>query len=242
MVDLTTRKYDPTPYQVDLNEWPKIVAAPPGPESQRLHSRCTRYFKGLSGQVKLFPVAFDSGKGCTLTDVDGNRYLDFSSGIYVATLGHCHPKVTEAVQKYAGKLMNCHDFTTEIKTLLVEKLVEVLPGDFGGFQFYDSGTTAVEAGLRVCRAATGQHEMVSCFYDFHGKSFGSVSLAEMRSPAYGPTRAPGFHMVPRPDPYHPIWKRADGSIDTDQYIGFYQEYLERATANQVAPPPMLIMR
>jgi 4-aminobutyrate aminotransferase-like enzyme len=52
--------------------------------------------------VKLFPVAFESGNGCTLTDVDGNRYIDFSSGIYVTTLGHCHPKVTEAVQKYAG--------------------------------------------------------------------------------------------------------------------------------------------
>jgi 4-aminobutyrate aminotransferase-like enzyme len=232
--NLTASKYDPTPYQVDLNDWPKIVELPPGPLSRRLHERCTRYFKGLSGQVKLFPVAFDSGKGCTLTDVDGNRYLDFSSGIYVATLGHCHPKVTEAVQRYAGQLMNCHDFTTEIKTLLVEKLVEVLPGDFGGFQFYDSGTTAVEAGLRVCRAATGRHEMISCFYDFHGKSYGSVSLAEIRSPVYGPTRAPGFHMVPRPDPYHPIWKTTDGSIDTGQYISFYEEYLARATANQVA--------
>ena len=65
--------------------------------------------------------------------------------------------------------MNCHDFTTPIKTALVEKLAEVLPGDLNGFQFYDSGTTAVEAGLRVMRAATKSQEMISCFYDYHGK-------------------------------------------------------------------------
>src|SRR5690554_3769773 len=92
--------------QVDLTKVPNLVTdSIPGPESKKLHARCTKHFKGLSGQVKLFPVAFEEGSGCTLTDVDGNKYIDFSSGIYVTTLGHCHPKVTEAVQKYAGKLM-----------------------------------------------------------------------------------------------------------------------------------------
>ena len=84
-----------------------------------------------------------------IKDVDGNIYIDVSSGIYVTSLGHCHPKVTEAIQKYAGILMNCHDFTTPIKTKLLGKLAEISMGDLNGVQFYDSGTTAVEAGLRV---------------------------------------------------------------------------------------------
>jgi 4-aminobutyrate aminotransferase-like enzyme len=218
----------------DLDRCPDIRVAPPGPKSRHWHERCTKYFKGLSSQVRLFPVVFESGSGCVLTDVDGNRYIDFSSGIYVATLGHCHPKVTQAVQKYAGELMNAHDFTTPIKARLCEKLAEVLPGDLTGFQFYDSGTTAVEAGLRVTRAATGRHEIVSCFNDFHGKTYGSVSLAEFRAAAYGAVRAPGSHMVPRPDVYRPVWTKQDGSIDTDQYIAFYDEYLDRATTGQVA--------
>ncbi len=112
----------------------------------KYHRRCTRYFKGLSSQIKLFPVAFESGEGCVLVDVDGNRYIDFSSGIYVTTLGHCHPKVSEAVAAHAHRLMNAHDCTTRIKTLLVEKLAAVLPGDSSGFQFHDAGTAAVEAG------------------------------------------------------------------------------------------------
>ena len=111
-----------------------------------------------------------------MTDVDGNVYIDFSSGIYCNSTGHCHPKVVKKTQEYVGKLMNCHDFTTPIKVKLLEKLSEILPGDLSAVQLYDSGTTAVEAGLRVCRAATGKHEFLSCFADFHGKSGHSVSL------------------------------------------------------------------
>jgi 4-aminobutyrate aminotransferase-like enzyme len=214
---------------------PEIVTeSVPGPKSVEYHARCTKHFKGLSEQVKLFPVAFESGKGCVLTDVDGNRYIDFSSGIYVTTLGHCHPKISGAIAKYAGQLMNAHDFTTPIKTLLVEKLAEILPGDLSGFQFYDCGTAAVEAGLRICRAATGKHELISAFYDFHGKTYGGVSLGHIRSAAYGAVRAPGSHMVPRPDPYRPMWTKPDGSIDTDKYIEFYEMYIDRSTVGSVA--------
>ncbi|MBN1491517.1 MAG: aspartate aminotransferase family protein [Phycisphaerae bacterium] len=219
---------------VDLNEYPCMRVPAPGPKSRALHARCTKYFKGLSGQVKLFPVVFESGSGCTLIDVDGNRYIDFSSGIYVTTLGHCHPKITQAIQHYAGQLMNCHDFTTEIKTRLMEKMAAVLPGDLNGFQLYDAGTAAVEAGLRVLRAATGRNEMLSCYYDFHGKTYGAVSLAHIRSHVYGRVRAPGMHMVPRPDTYRPMWTKPDGRIDTDAYIAFYREYLAKATVGDVA--------
>ncbi|HVT30119.1 MAG TPA: aspartate aminotransferase family protein [Lacipirellulaceae bacterium] len=219
---------------MDSDDCPRIGVAPPGPKSKQYHERCTKHFKGLSGQVKLFPVAFESGSGCILRDVDGNEYIDFSSGIYVATLGHCHPKVSEAVARYANTLMNCHDFTTPIKTKLVEKLAQVLAGDLDGFQFYDSGTAAVEAGTRVMRAATNRNELVSCFYDFHGKTYGGVSLGHIRSHVYGSVRAPGSHMVPRPDTYRPLWTKADGSIDTDAYLDFYRDYLDKGTVHSVA--------
>ena len=198
------RSYGP----VDLEAVPNIVIPPPGPESRRMHDRAAQFLKGYSAQVKLFPVVFDKGCGVTLIDVDGNTYLDFSSGIYVTTLGHCHPKVSEAVARHAHTLMNAHDFTTPVKEKLMEKMVEVLPGTLQGMQLYSDGTSAVEAGLRAARAATNRHEFVSCFRDFHGKSMGAVSCAQMVRGdvhSYGPTRAPGFYMVPRPDPYRPTW-------------------------------------
>ncbi|MHC4738330.1 MAG: aspartate aminotransferase family protein [Planctomycetota bacterium] len=228
-----TGEYNPALYQIDLNNWPDIAAVPPGPKSKRLHNKAAATIKGLSGQVRLFPVVFSEGKGCTLTDVDGNRYIDFSSGIYVTNLGHCHPKVSEAVSRWANRLMNAHDFITPVKLELVEKMLDVLPGDFAGIQLYDSGTTAVEAALRTCRAATGKHEFISCFMDFHGKSGHSVSLARMNS-FYGPTRAAGFYMVPRPDTYRPWWTRNDGSLDTEKYLEFYDTFIKESTTGQVA--------
>jgi len=218
---------------VDLTRFPHIVTEVPGPKSRSMHQRAARIMKGYSSQVTLCPVVFESGHGCTLTDVDGNTCLDFSSGIYVTTLGHCHPRVTKAVQDAAGQLMNCHDFTTPVKLRLLEKLKEIMPGDLSGIQFYDSGTTAVEAALRVCRAATNKHEFLSAYGDFHGKSGHAVSLARM-SKVYGPTRTPGFYLMPRPNPYRPLFKKPDGSIDTDAYLAFYDEFITEATTGQVA--------
>jgi 4-aminobutyrate aminotransferase-like enzyme len=193
---------------VDVNSVPRMVVNAPGPQSKAMHDRAAKYMKGYSSQVRLFPVTFESGHGVTLKDVDGNTYIDFSSGIYVTGLGHCHPKVTEAVQKAAGEMMNCHDFTTPIKMRLLEKLAEISMGSgdqkLSGMQLYDSGTTAVEAGLRVMRAATGKFEFISFHRDFHGKTMGAVGLAQVD--ASQGLRAPGFFLVPRANCYRCAFK------------------------------------
>ena len=227
-------KYNPAPYQLDLKRIPHLITESlPGPKSNAMHARAVKHYRGLSGQVKLFPVAFERGEGCMLEDIDGNQFIDFSSGIYVTTLGHCHPKISEGIAKYAHQLMNAHDFTTEIKTRLLEKMAATLPGDLKCFQLYDCGTAAVEAGLRTCRAATGKHEFISCFMDFHGKSGHSIGLARMTKFS-GPTREPGFYLVPRPDTYRPLWNRPDGSLDTEKYLEFYDQFIRESTTNQIA--------
>ena len=226
-------EYDPDWCRADLSRIPHVAVEPPGPESQRIHEEAARLYRGLSGQVRLFPVCWSKGQGVVLEDVDGNRYLDFSSGIYVTSLGHCHPKVSEAVAHWAKRLMNCHDFTTPVKAALVEKLAQVLPGDLQGMQLYDSGTVAVEAALRICRAATGRTEFLSCFMDFHGKTLGSASCARM-NPMYASTRMPGFYMLPRPDTYRPLWTRKDGSLDTEAYLDYYSQFIQEGSTGQIA--------
>jgi len=218
-------------------ESPRLITDIPGPRSIEMHKNTTRYFRGLSSQVKLFPVCFEEGSGITLTDVDGKKYLDFSSGIYVTSLGHCHPKISEAISFWAKKLMNAHDFTTPVKEKLVEKVAQVLPGKLNAMQFYSDGTSAVEAGIRAARAISNKHEFISCYRDFHGKSMAAVSCAQMLRGdvhSYGPTRAPGFYMVPRPDPYRPLWVKPDGTIDTDRYITFYEEFITEGTVGNLA--------
>ena len=61
---------------------PNIVVPPPGPKSRSWHERASKHMRGYSSQVKQFPVVWESGKGSTMTDVDGNTYIDFSAGIY----------------------------------------------------------------------------------------------------------------------------------------------------------------
>ncbi|MDR0349775.1 MAG: aspartate aminotransferase family protein [Tannerella sp.] len=216
---------------------PNLITETPGPESIKMHANTSRYMKGLSSQVKLFPVCFDHGYGITLTDVDGNKYLDFSSGIYVTSLGHCHPKISEAICTWAKKLMNIHDFTTPVKEKLMEKMASILPGKLNAIQLYSDGTTAVEAAIRAARAITNKHEFIAGYKDFHGKTLASVSCAQMyrgETHSYGPTRAPGFYMVPKPDPYRPVWTKNDGTIDTDAYISFYEEFIKQGTVGNVA--------
>lgn len=226
--------YDADWAHVDAATVPHVSGEIPGPRSRDVHGRSATLMKGFSSQVRLFPVAFESGHGVTLTDVDGNVYIDFSSGIYVASLGHCHPKVTEAVQRAAGQLMNCHDFSTPVKMRLLEKLAEIAPGEgdakLNGIQLYDSGAPAVEAGLRLMRAATGKLEFVSFFRDFHGKTLGAASLGHM-DVSQG-LRAPGFHLVPRCTQTRCAYGR--GSDCGPACVDEIREAIAEQTANRVA--------
>jgi 4-aminobutyrate aminotransferase-like enzyme len=227
--------YDPNWAKIDVNSVPQVVCPPPGPKSHDMHERAARYMKGYSSQVRLFPVTFESGHGVTLRDVDGNTYIDFSSGIYVTGLGHCHPKVTEAVQKAAGELMNAHDFTTPIKMRLLEKLAEITPGEgakkLSGMQLYDSGATAVEAGLRVMRAATGRFEFISFHRDFHGKTMGAVGLARL-DVSQG-LRAPGFFLVPRGNCYRCEFRQTYPQCDL-LCVDYIRSVLREETSGRVA--------
>jgi 4-aminobutyrate aminotransferase-like enzyme len=210
---------------------PRIEGEVPGAKSVALHAREAEHMTGYSSQARLFPVAFEKGDGVTLTDVDGNTYLDFSSGIYVTGLGHCHPKVTEAVQRAAATLMNAHDFTTPQKVEAVERLTERSMGDLEGIQFFDSGAGAVEAALRIARAATGNYEFLSFHRDYHGKTMGAVSLARLDR-SQGP-RAPGFVLAPRPD----VYRRPVGITDGEQAedaLALVREVIREETLGKLA--------
>jgi len=214
-----------------MEKIPEIKVVPPGPESEKIHSEASKYMKGYSGQVRLFPVVFDEGKGAFLKDVDGNTYIDFSSGIYVTGCGHCHPKIVEYVKKYLEKLWNAHDFTVPVKLEALELLNEILPGDINGIQFYSDGTPAVEAGLRAARAITGNFEFVSFWHDFHGKTLGSVSLAVM-SPDKG-IRAPGFFLAPRPYCYRCPFNLSYPSCNL-HCVDFVERVIDEETTGRVA--------
>lgn len=193
--------YDKNWAKIDPKSVPDMKVPAPGPRSKELHARAEKYMKGYSSQVKLFPVSFESGHGVTLTDADGNKYIDFSSGIYVTNLGHCHPKVVEYIQRHTARLMNCHDFTTEVKVQFLEKLASLTPGNLNGIQMYCAGCESVEAAMRAARAYTKKYEFFSFYGDFHGKTMAAVSLTQVADFTSGP-RAVGYHLAPGAHCYH----------------------------------------
>jgi len=223
--------YDKNWSKVDLNKVPDIKVTPPGPKSQAIEKRASKHMRGYSSQARLFPVAFESGKGVTLRDVDGNTYIDFSGGIYVTNFGHCHPKITEAVVKQTRKLQNCHDFNTEIKTKLIEKLTEITPGDLNGVQLWSNGSKAVEAGMNIARAATGKHEFISFHNGFHGKTLGAQSLTHMNR--IQGIRAAGCYRVPYGNCYRCSFKLEHPSCGI-QCVEYIREVIEQQTTQQVA--------
>ena len=123
--------YDARPYQVDLKEWPGITVVPPGPESDRLHGRAGKIMKGLSGQVRLFPVVFSEGKGCTLTDVDGNRYIDGVSSLWCNVHGHRVKRIDDAIRAQLDKIAHSTLLglgqTAEARASF-ERVLEMSPG------------------------------------------------------------------------------------------------------------------
>lgn len=159
------------------------------------------------------PLVWASAKGCIVTDVDGNTYIDFTSGVLVTNTGHCHPKVVKAVQDQAAILLNCYDSAHPLRSRFVEKLASLMPEDLKRVLVLSSGSEAIDAALKIARVSTGKHEILAFDNAFHGRTFGGMAVGGMQGSkaGFGPM-LPGILRAPFPDYY-----RMDGTeeeIDT----------------------------
>ncbi len=123
-----------------------------------------------------YPAVMVKGEGCVLYDEKGREYLDFLAGIAVCALGHCHPKVTEAVCRQAGELVHCSNlYYTRPQTELAELLVA---NSFGDKVFMcNSGAEANEAAIKLARihAAKERYQIISLEGSFHGRTLATVA-------------------------------------------------------------------
>ena len=120
-------------------------------------------------------LVLDHGKGATVWDVDGKKYIDFLAGIAVNILGHAHPALTDAVSKQMSTLGHTSNFAAHKPGLeLAEKLIEI-SGRPGKVFFCNSGTEANEAAIKLSRL-TGKSHIVSLHGSFHGRTMGSLTL------------------------------------------------------------------
>ncbi len=126
----------------------------------------------------LQPIVVASAKGATVTDLEGNTYIDCFSGISVVNSGHCNPKVIEAVKEQVEKLVHCctYVYYTIPATRLAKKLAEITPGNLQKTFFGNSGAEAVETALKLGRKFSRKHEIISLMCSFHGRTLGTLSV------------------------------------------------------------------
>ncbi|NDD93072.1 aspartate aminotransferase family protein, partial [bacterium] len=121
-------------------------------------------------------IVVETGQGSTVTDVDGNTFIDIIGGIGVNGLGHSHPKYVQALKDQVEKI-SVGSFTSEPRVELMERIAEHRPAaDIHRTQLYSGGAEAVESALRLAKCHTGKSEFVSFSGGFHGKTMGVLSL------------------------------------------------------------------
>jgi 4-aminobutyrate aminotransferase len=184
-----------------MGDLPKLIGPLPGERARAIIERDARVVS--PSYTRSYPLVAERGEGAIVEDVDGNRFLDFSAGIAVVATGHCHPRVVEAIQKQAARLihMSGTDFYYEEMVALAEKLAEIAPGDEPRrVSFGNSGAEAIEGCIKLARYATGRDQIIAFFGSFHGRTMGALSLTARKAvqrAGFGPL-IPGVVHAPYP--------------------------------------------
>jgi acetylornithine/N-succinyldiaminopimelate aminotransferase len=156
--------------------------------------------KHLIGNYTRYPVCLVRGDGSWVWDAEGNRYLDFFPGWGCGILGHCPPRVVEAIREQAATLIHVpNTWYTEPQVLLAQALSERT--DFGGMCFFcNSGTEAVEAAIKLARLhgkPKGRYKIITMTGSFHGRTMGALTAtAQPKYHAGVEPMLPGFNYVP----------------------------------------------
>jgi 4-aminobutyrate aminotransferase/(S)-3-amino-2-methylpropionate transaminase len=197
----------------------------PGPRSREITERKERVVADPLGLY--LPIVIADGSGATVTDVDGNSFVDFTGGVGCLNVGHAHPRVVAAVQEQAARFLHT-DFTIvpyEVYVEYAERLTALVPCS-GPVKaaFFNAGTEAVENAVKFARGYTRRPAVIGFEGAFHGRTLLSLTLTSKTHPykaGLGPF-APEVYRVPFPNGYRGI--TAGAALDS----------LERALSTQVA--------
>jgi 4-aminobutyrate aminotransferase len=213
---------------------PKIRTKLPGPNAQKVLKGDSQFIS--PSYTRSYPLVAKRGRGVIIEDVDGNEFLDFSSGIAVCSTGHCHPEVVAAIQKQAGELihMSGTDFYYENMITLGERLAKTAPISGPVKVYYgNSGTEAVEAAMKLARYHTKRQGIIAYYGAFHGRTMGSLSMTASKVQQ----RRRFFPVVPGvqhvPFPY--VYRRPEGMSEA-QFVKECISFIEEKVFKTVMPP------
>jgi 4-aminobutyrate aminotransferase len=194
-----------------------IVTELPGPRAKEMIARAVPHLS--PSLIHCYPLMVRRASGCMVEDVDGNVFLDAEAGVATASTGHCHPAVTAAIAEQAEVLIHIcgTDFHYPGYGAICEKLGQLARGigpNSHHWQTFltNSGTEAVEAGLKLARNHTNRPGIVAFRGGFHGRTLGSLSLTASKAKyrkGFGPLL---------PNVYHAEYGRADSVEELFQTV------------------------
>ncbi len=167
-------------------------------EIVQMNREFTFFSWSVQGQVNPIPV--EKAEGIYFWDMDGKRYIDFSSQLMNTNIGHQHPKVVKAIQDQAAKICFVHPGNaTEPRGLLGKKIAEVTPGNLKKTFFTLGGAEANENAIKIARFYTGRHKILARYRSYHGATHGSIALTgDYRRLAVEPAMPGAVHFL---DPF-----------------------------------------
>jgi len=122
------------------------------------------------------PIVVVKGKGALVWDINGREYIDCGGSYGTCIVGHCHPKVVEAIKRQAERLISCHgSLYNDARSTLLEKIMQIAPKGLNKVFLSNSGAEAVECALKLARKYTGKPEIIAMIGAFHGKTMGALS-------------------------------------------------------------------
>jgi 4-aminobutyrate aminotransferase len=190
---------------------PHLVTELPGPRARALIARDDAVVS--PSLTRAYPLVAESGRGYVVTDVDGNRFLDFAAGIAVCSTGHGHPAVVAAIKQQADRLIHiaATDFYEPRYLELTEHLARIAPFDEPARVFLtNSGTEAVEGAIKLARYHTHRPGLIAFEGAFHGRTMGSLSLTNSKikqRAGFGPLLPMVYHA---PFPRVRAWREGSG--------------------------------
>ena len=216
---------------------PDLRVPIPGPAAHKIVERDTR---ALITTTKTSPIAAREAHGVWVTDVDGNKLLDFTSGIGVVNVGYSHPKVVKAVQEQAAKLIHFAgtDFYYDSQVDYAERLAALTPGRFAKKVFYsNSGAESNEAAIKLAKAKEGRQHLISFVGGFHGRTMGALGLTASKTvhkKGFYPWM-PGVTHALFPNPYRNAWG-IDGYQNGDELAERALDHIETTILGTLLPP------
>lgn len=164
---------------MSLRDLERLVESVPGPCSRRLASRLRAHeSRNVTYLSDDFPVFWESASGATVTDVDGNRYIDCTAAFGVANAGHCNPRITAAVLEQVERLVHGMGdvHPSAIRVRVLERLSQILPRGLDRIFLATTGSEAIEAALKTAMLYTGKARFAAYRGAYHGLSFGALAV------------------------------------------------------------------